>query len=64
MNNVQGPGYILMTSWIIEAFKALSADYIGESFKYCGISTSVISEYHSQLIQLIRSSIISIENSK
>ena len=29
-----------------------------ESFNYCGISTSVISEYHSQLIQLIRNYII------
>ena len=58
MNNVQGPGYVLMTGWIIEAFKTLSSEYLVESFKYCGITTSNISEYHSQLSELIKSPIL------
>jgi len=42
-----------MCQWIEKAWMELKADYIAESFKYCGITTSVIAEYHSNLIKLL-----------
>jgi hypothetical protein len=34
-------------------FYDYETDYLKESFKYCGITTSIISEYHSNLIKLL-----------
>jgi len=42
-----------MCQWIEKAWMELKADYIAESFKYCGITTSVIAEYQSNLIKLL-----------
>ena len=47
-----------MTSWINASFRELRADYLKSSFKYCGITTSIVSEYHSELTKLINSSIL------
>ncbi len=52
-HNLRGPGYVLMCQWIEKAWIELKADYIAESFKYCGITTSVIAEYQSNLIKLL-----------
>ncbi len=52
-HNLRGPGYVLMCQWIEKAWMELKADYIIESFKYCGITTSVIAQYHSSLIKLL-----------
>jgi hypothetical protein len=52
-NNLRGPGYVLMTQWITAGWLELETDYLKESFKYCGKTTSIISEYHSNLIKLL-----------
>ena len=51
--NLKGPGYVLMCKWIINAWNALENDYIVQSFKYCGISSSLIADYHSPLMKIL-----------
>ena len=48
------PGYDLMTQWITIGWLKLSNQYIAESFKYSGIITSIISDYHSNLIKILQ----------
>jgi hypothetical protein len=53
-HNVCGPGYVLMTNWITEAWQSLTQEYLCESFKYCGITTSQVDDYHHSLKLLLR----------
>ena len=47
-----------MCKWIIKGWLSLKADYVAESFKYWGITASLIAEYHSELIKIIRDAIL------
>ena len=52
--NLRGPGYDLMTQWITQGWLKLSPEYISQSFKYCGITSSEIADYHSNLAKIIQ----------
>lgn len=52
--NVRGPGYVLMLKWIAKGWLNLTTEFISETFRYCGITTSEINRYHINLIRLLR----------
>ena len=52
--NLRGPGYDLMTQWITQGWLKLSTEYIAQSFKYCGITSCEIADYHSNLVKILQ----------
>ena len=47
-----------MCKWIAKGWQELESDYLKQSFKYCGITTSILSEYHSPLLNLLTQAVI------
>ena len=52
-----GPGYNLISDWIIGGWKELKKNLIEDSFLYCGL-TNNYSSYHSELKKIILNNII------
>lgn len=52
-NNIAGPGYDLMCSWIVKGWSELSPDSIAQSFVCCGLTSDNREEYHSVLQKVL-----------
>ncbi len=53
--NLAGPGYQLMTEWILNGWMSFDAAQIINSFSYCGITSDSDQDYHSELKMVLTS---------
>ena len=53
--NLAGPGYQLMTKWILDGWLSFDSAQIINSFRYCGITCDSDLDYHSELKTILTS---------
>jgi len=51
--NLAGPGYELMTKWLLDGWLKFDKEIIVKSFKSCGITSENEADYHSGLKELL-----------
>jgi hypothetical protein len=51
--NLAGPGYELMTRWLLDGWLKFDQEIIIKSFKSCGITSENVADYHSGLRELL-----------